>query len=203
MPRRAAWRRPGSRPTSSSRTARPLYHWVEGGHARGTLQLGEPAWIAERMGAPVLSDVRIADIAAGGEGAPLMAALRPRVARRRGGRRAAAPIATVNLGGIANVQLVRPGGDVVAFDSGPGNCLIDAVVSVHSRGATRVRRRRPARGGRAGDDGLLEQLLRHPYFAAPTPKSTGRETFDLGVVDAAIAASGSRSARARTTSWRR
>ena len=166
-----------------------LFHWVEGGHARGTLQLGEPAWIAERVGAPVLSDLRAADIAAGGEGAPLM----PLFDRAWLGAEADAtgrPIATVNLGGIANVQLVRPGGDVVAFDSGPGNGLIDAVVSRATDGASAYDDGgRLASAGRV-DDGLLDELLRHPYLAAPAPKSTGRETFDLGVVDRAVAASG-------------
>ncbi len=166
-----------------------VYHWVESGHARGTLQLGDPAWITERTGVPVLSDVRMADIAAGGEGAPLMAAF-DRAWLGAEARAEGRSIATVNLGGIANVQLVGADGDVVAFDSGPGNCLIDAVVDRHSRGVDGFDDGgRLAAAGRV-HDGLLEQLLRHPYFAAPTPKSTGRETFDLGVVDGAITASG-------------
>ena len=166
-----------------------VYHWVESGHARGTLQLGDPAWITERTGVPVLSDVRMADIAAGGEGAPLMAAF-DRAWLGADARAAHRSLATVNLGGIANVQLIGADGDVVAFDSGPGNCLIDAVVDRHSRGVDGFDDGgRLAAAGRV-HDGLLEQLLRHPYFAAPTPKSTGRETFDLALVDAAIIASG-------------
>ncbi|GAA1759242.1 anhydro-N-acetylmuramic acid kinase [Agromyces humatus] len=166
-----------------------VYHWVESGHARGTLQLGEPAWITERTGVPVLSDVRMADIAAGGEGAPLMAAF-DRAWLGADARAEGRSIATANLGGIANVQLIGTDGDVVAFDSGPGNCLIDAVVDRHSRGVDGFDDGgRLAAAGRV-HDGLLEQLLQHPYFAAPTPKSTGRETFDLGLVDAAIVASG-------------
>ena len=166
-----------------------VYHWVESGHARGTLQLGDPAWITERTGVPVLSDVRMADIAAGGEGAPLMAAF-DRAWLGAESRAEGRTLATVNLGGIANVQLIGAGGDVVAFDSGPGNCLIDAVVARHSRGVDGFDDGgRLAAAGRV-HDGLLEQLLRHPYFAAPTPKSTGRETFDLAVVDAAIMGSG-------------
>ena len=169
-----------------------LFHWVDGGHARGTLQLGEPAWIAERIGAPVLSHVRAADIAAGGEGAPLMAIF-DRLWLGSDAAASGRALGTVNLGGIANVQLVRPDGEVVAFDSGPGNGLIDAVVARATGGA-------PAYddGGRLAASGgvhepLLEELLRHPYFAAPAPKSTGRETFDLGVVDRAVAASGAES----------
>ena len=166
-----------------------VYHWVESGHARGTLQLGDPAWITERTGVPVLSDVRMADIAAGGEGAPLMAAF-DRAWLGADARAEGRSLATVNLGGIANVQLVGADGDVVAFDSGPGNCLIDAVVDRHSRGVDGFDDGgRLAAAGRV-HDGLLEQLLRLPYLAAPPPKSTGRETFDLALVDAAIVASG-------------
>ncbi len=166
-----------------------LFHWVDGGHARGTLQLGEPAWIAERVGAPVLSHLRAADIAAGGEGAPLMTLFD----RLWLGAEAAAtgrPLGTVNLGGIANVQLVRPSGEVVAFDSGPGNGLIDAVVVRATGGAAGYDDEgRLAAAGRVHEP-LLDALLRHPYFAAPPPKSTGRETFDLGVVDRAVDVSG-------------
>ncbi|MFF2275708.1 anhydro-N-acetylmuramic acid kinase [Agromyces sp. NPDC058126] len=164
-----------------------VHHWVEDGHARGTLQLGEPAWIAERAGVPVLSDVRMADIAAGGEGAPLMAFF-DRLWLGGEARGVGRTIATVNLGGIANVQLVGADGSVVAFDTGPGNCLIDAVVDRHSAGAQGYDEGgRLAAAGRV-HEGLLAALLAHPYFAARAPKSTGRETFDLGVVDAALAA---------------
>lgn len=174
-----------------------VYHWVEGGHARGTLQLGEPAWIAERTGAPVLSDLRMADIAAGGEGAPLMAFF-DRLWLGAEARATGRPIATVNLGGIANVQLVAADGSVAAFDTGPGNCLIDAVVDRATGGAQRY-----DDGGRLAAAGqvheeLLTALLAHPYFAAPAPKSTGRETFDLAVVDAAIAAGAGAGDRAPT-----
>ena len=165
-----------------------VFHWVEHGHARGTLQLGEPAWIAERVGAPVLSHLRAADIAAGGEGAPLMAVFD---AAWLGAEVAATgrAIATVNLGGIANVQLVRPAGGVLAFDTGPGNGLIDAVVVRATDGALGYDDEgRLAAEGRV-DPALLDELLRHPYLSAPTPKTTGRETFDLGVVDRAAAAS--------------
>ena len=166
-----------------------LHHWVEDGHARGTLQVGQPAWIAERLGVPVLSDVRSADIAAGGEGAPLMG-LFDRAWLAGEAARGGHPVATVNLGGIANVQIVEPDGGLIAFDSGPANALIDAAVS-------------RATGGRQGQDtdgllaasgrvqdALLAELLAHPYFTAPVPKSTGRETFDLAVVDAAAERTG-------------
>jgi len=166
-----------------------IFHWVDGGRARGTLQLGEPAWIAEAVGAPVLSDLRAADIAAGGEGAPLMAVFD----RAWLGAEAAATgraLATVNLGGIANVQVVRPEGGVVAFDSGPGNGLIDAVVARATDGAQAFDRNGGLAASGRVDAALLAELLRHPYFAAPVPKTTGRETFTLGVVDRAVAAVG-------------
>lgn len=168
-----------------------LHHWVEDGHARGTLQVGQPAWIAERLGVPVLSDVRSADIAAGGEGAPLMG-LFDRAWLAGEAARDGRPVATVNLGGIANVQIVEPDGGLIAFDSGPANALIDAAVAR----ATAGRQAQDTDGllaatGRV-DDRLLAELLAHPYFSAPLPKSTGRETFDLALVDAAAARSGSR-----------
>ncbi|MDN4613710.1 anhydro-N-acetylmuramic acid kinase [Leifsonia sp. F6_8S_P_1B] len=168
-----------------------LHHWVESGHARGTLQIGQPAWIAERLGVPVLSDVRSADIAAGGEGAPLMG-LFDRAWLAGEAAAARRPIATVNLGGIANVQVVAPGGTAVAFDSGPANGLIDAVVARATGGErTQDTDGRLAHAGRVRE-ALLGALLTHPYFSAAPPKSTGRETFDLAVVDRALAASGLR-----------
>lgn len=166
-----------------------VFHWVEGRRARGTLQLGEPAWIAERTGAPVLSDLRAADIAAGGEGAPLMAFF-DRAWLGAHARASGRAVATVNLGGIANVQLVGADGEVAAFDSGPGNCLIDAVVDRHSGGEHGYDEDGRLAAAGAVHEPLLDELLRHPYLAAPAPKSTGRETFDLDVVDRAVVASG-------------
>lgn len=166
-----------------------LYHWVADGHARGTLQIGEPSWIAEALGRPVLSNVRSADIAAGGEGAPLMG-LFDRAWLSGAAEAEERPIATVNLGGIANVQVVSPGGGLVAFDSGPANALIDGVVARATEGQeTRDTDGMLASAGRV-DEGILAALLAHPYFVAAPPKSTGRETFDLGVVDRAVAAAG-------------
>ena len=81
-----------------------VYHWVDGQRARGTLQLGQPAWIAERTGLPVVADLRIRDIAAGGHGAPL-ASIFDVLLLSGSTRRAAA----LNLGGIANITVVRPG----------------------------------------------------------------------------------------------
>ncbi|QAY73019.1 anhydro-N-acetylmuramic acid kinase [Agromyces protaetiae] len=166
-----------------------LHHWVEGGRARGTLQLGDPSWIAERAGAPVLSHVRAADIAAGGEGAPLMAVF-DRLWLGEEARAAGRALATVNLGGIANVQIVAPSGEVCAFDSGPANALVDEAVSEATAGAEAFDRDGRHAGAGHVHDVLLARLLAHPYFAAAAPKTTGRETFHLGVVGEAARAVG-------------
>lgn len=151
-----------------------VYHWVEGGRARGTLQLGQPAWIAERSGLPVVSDVRSRDIAKGGEGAPLVCVLDTLLlAAQEGGGVA------LNLGGIANLTAVRPDHDPIAYDIGPSNALIDAAVLELSGGAERydVDGRRAARG--RVDHEMLERLLDEPYYRQPAPKTTGKELFHL------------------------
>lgn len=162
-----------------------VYHWVDGGHARGTLQLGEAAWIAEATGAPVLCNLRAADIAAGGEGAPLMGVF-DRAWLAASAADIGASAATVNLGGIANLSVVTSDGAVLAWDSGPGNVLIDAVVARATRGAYGFDADgRLAAAGKV-DGRLLSALLQHPYLRRAAPKSTGRETFGLPFVDSAL-----------------
>lgn len=163
-----------------------VYHWVEDGHARGTLQLGEAAWIAEAVGAPVLSNLRAADIAAGGEGAPLMGIF------DRAWFGDNVPAASLNLGGIANLQIVLASGEILAFDTGPANVLIDAAIARSSGGSLGYDPDGSHAAAGTVHDGVLSALLAHPYLARPAPKSTGRETFTLDVVDAALAASGAR-----------
>lgn len=168
-----------------------VFHWVEGSHARGTLQIGQPAWIAERTGVPVLSDVRVRDITAGGHGAPLVSVLDGLLLGglllngRAGGAGA------LNLGGIANMTVVR-GDELFAYDIGPANALIDAVVT--SRGLNG--RGFDADGAIAASgrvhERLLEVLLDEPYYRLPAPKSTGKELFHLGYVETALAKAGSR-----------
>ncbi len=162
-----------------------VFHWVDGGHALGTLQIGQPAWIAERTGVPVVSDVRIRDITAGGQGAPLVSFLDALLLAGQPGTSAA-----LNLGGISNMTVVRGPGDLFAYDIGPANALIDAVIS-----ATSAHPRGFDEGGRIAasgtvDEKLLEVLLDDPYYRLPPPKSTGKEHFHGGYVDAAIARSG-------------
>ncbi|MGO4690322.1 anhydro-N-acetylmuramic acid kinase [Glaciibacter sp. 2TAF33] len=166
-----------------------LYHWVEDAQVRGTLQIGEPSWIAEATHTPVLSHLRSADIAAGGEGAPLMG-LFDQAWLGDGPLQSGVSAATVNLGGIANVQILTPQGRLTAFDSGPGNCLIDAVVARASGGTSTYDADGTLAAAGEPHEGLLLQLLAHPYFSAAPPKSTGRETFTLDVVDAATDATG-------------
>ena len=102
-----------------------VFHWVEGdGHVAGTLQIGRSAWIAECCGLPVVSDLRSADVAAGGQGAPLVSLFDVLLL----GNDADPPRAALNLGGIANLTVVAPRSAPIAYDAGPANALIDAAV---------------------------------------------------------------------------
>ncbi|MFE2773131.1 anhydro-N-acetylmuramic acid kinase [Microbacterium resistens] len=160
-----------------------VYHWVEGNAARGTLQVGQPAWIAERLGVPVVSDVRIRDITVGGNGAPLVPFLDDLLLRGR-----IRPAAALNLGGIANVTIVGGEGDVRGYDIGPANALIDAVIvaeGLNDRGYDEDGR--IAAAGHV-DERLLEALLADPYYDLPAPKSTGKEHFHLDYVRQHLAA---------------
>ncbi|WP_350351038.1 anhydro-N-acetylmuramic acid kinase [Microbacterium sp. A8/3-1] len=161
-----------------------VYHWVDGAHALGTLQIGQPAWIAERVGAPVVSDIRIRDITAGGHGAPLVSFLDELLLRTHAGVSAA-----LNLGGISNMTVVRPDG-LVAYDIGPANALVDAVIV--EQGLNPLGYDDDARIARTGhvDDALLAALLADPYYALTPPKSTGKEHFHLGYVHEHLAAQG-------------
>src|SRR5216110_2381979 len=152
--------------------------WHEPG--RATLQLGDPAVIAERVGVRVVSDFRSRDVAAGGQGAPLV------------------PLADVmlfghpergrlllNIGGIANVTWVPRRGVIegaLAFDTGPGVAVIDAVTRRIDAGAPFDRDGEHARRGKPAKQ-VLATLLADPYFAERPPKSTGRERFGIGFAD--------------------
>ncbi|MGH8792641.1 MAG: anhydro-N-acetylmuramic acid kinase, partial [Stackebrandtia sp.] len=147
-----------------------VFHWVENGHARGTLQLGRPAWIAEAAGAPVLSDLRCADVARGGQGAPLVPIFDAMLLGGDDTQRAA-----LNLGGIANVTVTSDDGTVFGYDVGPANALVDAACE-RMAGVAYDRRGRLAASGRVVPE-LLQLLLDEPYYAQPPPKSTGKELF--------------------------
>jgi anhydro-N-acetylmuramic acid kinase len=136
-----------------------------------TTQIGNPALLAELTGIRVVADFRSRDVAAGGQGAPLAPAFHAAVFASRKEDRA-----VLNLGGIANLTLLRRRGKVIGFDTGPGNCLLDLWAARHLR--TRYDRNgRWAAGGRA-QERLLERMLREPYFRARPPKSTGRDLFN-------------------------
>lgn len=145
------------------------------GRRGATLQLGDAATIAERTGRPVVADFRTRDVAAGGQGAPLVPWADRLLFSAPGRARA-----LQNVGGIGNVTRVPPKGSgepVFAFDTGPGNALIDAAVELATdRRLTYDRDGVLAARGEV-DEALLAELLRHPYFAAEPPKSTGREEF--------------------------
>lgn len=139
----------------------------------GTLQIGEPAVIAERTGLPIVSDFRTRDLAAGGQGAPLVP-YADWVLFSRPDR----TVVCLNLGGIANFTVVTPDFEgVSAFDSGPGNMAIDGAVGLLTRGAQQMDEDGAAAAKGNVIDELLEYLLSHPYFERVPPKSTGREEF--------------------------
>jgi len=145
-----------------------IFH--EGG--RNTLQLGEAAVLAERTGVPVVSNFRARDIAAGGQGAPLVPFVDALLFRHRTETRVA-----LNIGGIANITVIPPRGEVVAFDTGPGNMAIDALAREYTGG-----RQNYDRGGRIAASGkvnraLLEKLLADRYYRRRPPKSAGREQY--------------------------
>jgi len=156
-----------------------VHHEVRDGQCLGTLQLGQPAWVAEATGLPVVSDLRARDVSAGGHGAPLACTLDALWLAGPDGPRAA-----LNLGGIANVTVVgEAGDDVVAWDTGPANCLLDVAAARATSGAQRYDRDgRLAAAGQVRPD-LLHRLLGHPYFRETPPASTGRETFSAAYLD--------------------
>lgn len=137
-----------------------------------SLQIGNPSVIAERTGITTVADLRARDLAAGGQGAPLVPAFHQFLFHARDRHRA-----IVNIGGIANVTYLPASNTqpVLGFDTGPGNTLLDTWIRQHL-GKTHDANGQWAGGGHPSDT-LLEKLLADPYFAAPPPKSTGREQF--------------------------
>ncbi len=149
---------------------------------KATLQIGDPSLIAERTGCTTVADFRPRDIAAGGEGAPLAPFFHWAALLDPGENRL-----VLNLGGIANLTWLPRAGraeDVVAFDIGPANALIDGVVQIQSEGRERMDcDGARARRGRVDDD-LLARLLDDDYLSRPPPKSTGRERYGLEQAEA-------------------
>jgi anhydro-N-acetylmuramic acid kinase len=156
-----------------------VYHWVDGQSARGTLQLGQPAWIAERTGLPVVADLRIRDIAAGGHGAPLASIFD--VLLLSGSPRTAAAL---NLGGIANITVIRPGAEPIAYDTGPANALLDAAMLERTGGELSYDRGGEGSARGSVDAALLDRLLTEPFYALAAPKTTGKELFNAAYLRA-------------------
>jgi anhydro-N-acetylmuramic acid kinase len=150
-------------------------HHLPNARTPSTLQIGEPAVIAERTGITTVADFRVRDMAAGGQGAPLVPYAdwvlftddtRPRIVQ--------------NIGGIGNLTFLPPRaelGDVIAFDTGPGNMVIDALVTALTHGQRTFDRdgRLAARG--TVSEGLLAEMMAHPFLRRRPPKTTGREEF--------------------------
>src|SRR5579864_3864305 len=146
-----------------------------GRRVASTLQIGEAAVVAERTGIRTISNFRERDIAAGGRGAPLVPYVDYLLFRHRRIGRVA-----LNIGGIANITIIPASAkpeEVIAFDTGPGNMIIDALVAHKTQ--SRQRYDRDGRIARSGKihAGLLEAMLSDPYFALKPPKSAGREQF--------------------------
>ena len=167
-----------------------VYHIPEptpylGGSIRGTLQIGDPSYLSEAFGCPVVSDFRIRDMAAGGLGAPLVPYTEFLLYRSED-----EDVALQNIGGIGNVTLLPAGcrlEDVTAFDTGPGNMVMDALVTKLTGGKQSY-----DDGGRLAASGkvipdLLAHMLEDPYLTRKPPKTTGREYYGKAYVDALLA----------------
>lgn len=141
--------------------------------ARGfTVQIGNPALLSELTGITIVSDFRSRDVAAGGQGAPLVPAFHEALFEERIGNRA-----VLNVGGFSNLSLIEPGKPVAGFDCGPGNVLLDAWIH-QQKGDHFDRDGRWAASGNV-EPVLLKAMLSDPFFATKGPKSTGREVFNL------------------------
>jgi anhydro-N-acetylmuramic acid kinase len=159
-----------------------VWHRPPAAGLRGaSLQLGDPATIAAVTGLPVVSDFRAADLAAGGHGAPLVPwPDRVLLSRPQG------PRVVLNVGGMANLTWLPPrgaGDDVLAFDTGPGNALLDAAAALATGGRLRCDEGgKLAATGRV-DEALFAELSADPFFREPPPRSTGRERFGPELVE--------------------
>jgi len=152
-----------------------IYHSPDGANPF-TWQMGDPGLIAARTGMVTVADFRRKDMALGGQGAPLVPGFHAAMFGKPGRRRA-----ILNIGGIANLTLLEGQRCVGGFDTGPGNCLLDAWCLRH-RGQAYDRAGAWAASGRSDAD-LLESLLDHPFLSRTPPKSTGREAFNMAWLD--------------------
>ncbi len=151
---------------------------------RASLQIGDPSVIAERTGSTVIADFRARDLAAGGEGAPLAPFFHWVAFRSEDESRV-----VLNLGGIANLTWLPRGcgeDDVMAFDCGPANALIDGVVTLATEGVERFDRDGSLAASGTVDEDLLAELLADPFLRRTPPKSTGREHYGLAEAEALV-----------------
>lgn len=139
---------------------------------RLTVQIGKGQDLADRLGTPVVWDFRADDVAAGGQGAPFVPAYHRALAETAG---VAGPLAILNIGGVANLTFIGRDGELVAFDTGPGNALLDDWVLQRTGRPFDTDGRLAASGTPSSE--ILAKLLEHPFFAAPPPKSLDRDSF--------------------------
>ncbi len=139
---------------------------------RLTVQIGDGAALAKRLGIKVVHDFRAADVARGGQGAPLVPVFHRALAATAGFLE---PVAFINIGGVANLSFIAPGEEPIACDTGPGNGLLDDLM-LKRLGAAFDRDGAAASRGKA-DAAVLSELLAHPFFLAPPPKSLDRNDF--------------------------
>ena len=145
-----------------------------------TRQTNNPALLAELSGIDVIADFRSRDVAAGGQGAPLVPAFHQAQFGAPGVTRV-----VVNIGGIANISVLHADGSATGFDTGPGNVLMDGWIGRH-QGHDYDADGAWAASGQT-DTALLQRLLKEPYFSQPAPKSTGRDLFHMNWLDALLA----------------
>lgn len=144
-----------------------------------TVQIGDAALLAEALGLDVVGDLRGADVAAGGQGAPLVPIYHQALVQMAA---IAGAVLVVNIGGVGNVTFVAPGRDPVACDTGPGNALLDDLMTARTGAAYDEAGATAARG--TVDAGVLARLMAHPFFEAMPPKSLDRNDFSLEPVAA-------------------
>lgn len=144
---------------------------------RVTVQIGKGEELAARLGIAVVYDLRGADVAAGGQGAPLVPVFHRAMVTRS---RLPLPAVVLNLGGVGNLTYVGTGGELIAFDTGPGNALIDDWMRERTGRPLDDGGRTAARG--RPDEGILAWLLTHPFFATPPPKSLDRNAWSHRLV---------------------
>ncbi len=160
--------------------------------ARLTVQLGDGVALAEQTGVAVAYDMRAADVVAGGQGAPLVPVYHQALAAAIEAR----PVAFVNVGGVANMTWIGGDDNLLAFDTGPGNALVNDWCERHCLGVMDRGGALAARG--VADEGKIAELLGHPYFRALPPKSLDRNSFDVSTLSGLEVADGARTLTAFT-----